>query len=321
MKPRRWPPSFRRPLGSVRSSIPTRRWRGATTTCCVRMVEEGFISKAGRRPAAARPLKLRDQPTPDRSIAPYFVEDVRKMLEQKYGADALYEAGLRVQTTLDAELQKAAESRRRSRPAPRRQTAQRLPRRPPQHRRRRPRRRALHDRALVAAAARRGHRASPRDRRACARRARQPSNPDRHAHAGHSADGLVVGAAVRRRISSHVGDLIDVELGDDERRRSAVGDARADTRARGGARRHRQPHRRDPCHGRRIQLRPEQVQPRDAGPAAAGLDVQADRLHDGDRPGIHPRLGLRGRARVVRARSQPAAVRADELRPQVRRAR
>ena len=51
---------------------------------------------------------LRGQQTPERSIAPYFVEDIRKSLEQKYGAKALYEAGLRVQTTLDAELQQAA---------------------------------------------------------------------------------------------------------------------------------------------------------------------------------------------------------------------
>jgi penicillin-binding protein 1A len=73
-----------------------------------RMMEEGFISAEEARSAAARPLQLRGQPTPDRSIAPYFVEDVRKGLEQKYGADALYEAGLRVQTTLDADLQTVA---------------------------------------------------------------------------------------------------------------------------------------------------------------------------------------------------------------------
>ncbi len=73
-----------------------------------RMVDEGFVSEEEAEQAAARPLQLQGQPTPDRSIAPYFVEDVRKMLEQKYGADALYEAGLRVQTTLDADLQQAA---------------------------------------------------------------------------------------------------------------------------------------------------------------------------------------------------------------------
>jgi penicillin-binding protein 1A len=73
-----------------------------------RMVDEGFISEQAAKDAAARPLQLPGQPTPDRSIAPYFVEEVRKTLEQKYGADALYEAGLRVQTTLDADLQMVA---------------------------------------------------------------------------------------------------------------------------------------------------------------------------------------------------------------------
>jgi penicillin-binding protein 1A len=73
-----------------------------------RMVDEGFISEQDAKDAAARPLQLPGQPAPDRSIAPYFVEEVRKTLEQKYGADALYEAGLRVQTTLDADLQMVA---------------------------------------------------------------------------------------------------------------------------------------------------------------------------------------------------------------------
>ena len=73
-----------------------------------RMVAEGFITRAQADEAAGRPLVLQGQPTPERSIAPYFVEDIRKMLEQKYGADTLYQAGLRVQTTLDVTLQEAA---------------------------------------------------------------------------------------------------------------------------------------------------------------------------------------------------------------------
>jgi penicillin-binding protein 1A len=73
-----------------------------------RMEEEGYLTAEEAAAAAERPLVLRGQPTQDRSIAPYFVEDIRKSLEQKYGAKALYEAGLRVQTTLDAELQLAA---------------------------------------------------------------------------------------------------------------------------------------------------------------------------------------------------------------------
>src|SRR4030095_16171392 len=73
-----------------------------------RMVEEGFITKEQAADAASRPLVLVGQPTPERSIAPYFVADIRKMLEQKYGADALYQTGHRVQTTLDVDLQEAA---------------------------------------------------------------------------------------------------------------------------------------------------------------------------------------------------------------------
>jgi penicillin-binding protein 1A len=73
-----------------------------------RMAEEGFITEAQARAAAERPLVLQGQQTPARSIAPYFVEDIRKRLEQDYGAGALYQGGLTVQTTLDVELQDAA---------------------------------------------------------------------------------------------------------------------------------------------------------------------------------------------------------------------
>ncbi len=73
-----------------------------------RMADEGLISREEADEAAARPLVVRGQPTPDRSIAPYFAEEIRKMLEQKYTADVLYQAGLQVQTTLDAQLQDAA---------------------------------------------------------------------------------------------------------------------------------------------------------------------------------------------------------------------
>jgi penicillin-binding protein 1A len=74
-----------------------------------RMAEEGFITREEAAAAAKRPLSVQGQPAPANELAPYFVEDIRKTLEQKYGADALYQAGLRVQTTLDVELQEAAQ--------------------------------------------------------------------------------------------------------------------------------------------------------------------------------------------------------------------
>ncbi len=73
-----------------------------------RMAEEGFISDEESREAQERPLVLQGQQRPEPSVAPYFAEEIRKTLEQQYGADALYQNGLQVQTTLDAELQEAA---------------------------------------------------------------------------------------------------------------------------------------------------------------------------------------------------------------------
>jgi penicillin-binding protein 1A len=73
-----------------------------------RMGDERYISDEESREAQERPLVLQGQPRPEPSIAPYFAEEIRKALEQEYGADALYQNGLQVQTTLDAELQEAA---------------------------------------------------------------------------------------------------------------------------------------------------------------------------------------------------------------------
>ena len=47
-------------------------------------------------------------PAGEGSVAPYFLEEVRKYLEAKYGAKALYESGLTVTTPLDIKLQQAA---------------------------------------------------------------------------------------------------------------------------------------------------------------------------------------------------------------------
>jgi penicillin-binding protein 1A len=73
-----------------------------------RMAEEGYISWAQADTARGRPIEVHGQPSQPASIAPFFVEEVRKHLERKYGAKALYENGLSVHTTLDADLQQAA---------------------------------------------------------------------------------------------------------------------------------------------------------------------------------------------------------------------
>jgi penicillin-binding protein 1A len=67
----------------------------------------GVINEPDARLAAAYPLKLANR-TETGEAAPYFVEYVRQLLDEKFGQQ-LYEQGLKVYTTLDVELQSAAE--------------------------------------------------------------------------------------------------------------------------------------------------------------------------------------------------------------------
>jgi penicillin-binding protein 1A len=73
-----------------------------------RMAEEGYISASEAKAAIQKPVEVKGQASQEESIAPYFVEEVRKYVERKYGAKQLYENGLSVYTSLDVELQLAA---------------------------------------------------------------------------------------------------------------------------------------------------------------------------------------------------------------------
>jgi penicillin-binding protein 1A len=73
-----------------------------------RMADEGYITPAQANAAKAKPIITRGQPNQPPGIAPFFVEEIRKHLEQQYGAKVLYENGLSVTTTLDLKLQEAA---------------------------------------------------------------------------------------------------------------------------------------------------------------------------------------------------------------------
>jgi penicillin-binding protein 1A len=57
--------------------------------------------------ARAAPLGLHIA-QPEMSVAPWFVEEVRRELEKQFGAEEVHEAGLRVETTLDIDLQQVA---------------------------------------------------------------------------------------------------------------------------------------------------------------------------------------------------------------------
>ncbi|MGC2557147.1 MAG: transglycosylase domain-containing protein, partial [Candidatus Sulfotelmatobacter sp.] len=71
------------------------------------MLEDGKITAAQAEDARSAPLGLHLAHDPN-SLAPYFVEEIRRYLENKYGADQVHEGGLKVYTTLDVDLQKAA---------------------------------------------------------------------------------------------------------------------------------------------------------------------------------------------------------------------
>lgn len=71
------------------------------------MLEDGDITAEQAAAARTAPLGLHIQPPPN-SVAPWFVEEVRRELDREYGFDRVHEAGLKVYTTLDLDLQKAA---------------------------------------------------------------------------------------------------------------------------------------------------------------------------------------------------------------------
>src|SRR5262249_31116382 len=70
------------------------------------MLEDGKITAEEAARAKAAPLRLNI--LHENSPAPYFVEEVRRYLEKRYGSDQVHEGGLRVYTTLDLDLQKTA---------------------------------------------------------------------------------------------------------------------------------------------------------------------------------------------------------------------
>jgi penicillin-binding protein 1A len=71
------------------------------------MLEDGNITAEQAEAARDQPIQLEVAHDPD-SLAPYFVEEIRRYLESKYGSDQVHEGGLKVYTSLDMDLQRAA---------------------------------------------------------------------------------------------------------------------------------------------------------------------------------------------------------------------
>jgi len=72
------------------------------------MLEDGKITAEEAERAKNSPLVVHVK-SDNNNIAPYFVEEIRQYLERKYGTDEVHEAGLRVYTSLNLEMQRAAQ--------------------------------------------------------------------------------------------------------------------------------------------------------------------------------------------------------------------
>src|SRR5438874_1539745 len=71
------------------------------------MLEDGKMTTQRADEARNKPLELKLQHDPG-SLAPNFVEEIRRYLEAKYGSNQVHQGGLRVYTALDMDLQRTA---------------------------------------------------------------------------------------------------------------------------------------------------------------------------------------------------------------------
>jgi len=96
-------PSRYSPINSLR------RARDRQAYVLTRMVELKFISQEEKEKALRIPPKIQSKESAYFSKAPYFTELIRHRVERKYGKGKLYQEGLRIYTTLDLSLQRAAQ--------------------------------------------------------------------------------------------------------------------------------------------------------------------------------------------------------------------
>lgn len=74
-----------------------------------RMLAEGFIRREQYEQALRQELAIKPSNEEPNDIAPYYVEHVRRYVQEKYGTDAVYEDGLKIFTAVNPALQMAAQ--------------------------------------------------------------------------------------------------------------------------------------------------------------------------------------------------------------------
>ena len=97
-------PSVYAPTVSVERAIARRH------TTLDAMQRAGMIDAATARAADKADVQLDDALTSHETFGLYFKEEVRKQLVERFGVERVYEGGLQVYTTIDPDLQQAAEA-------------------------------------------------------------------------------------------------------------------------------------------------------------------------------------------------------------------
>lgn len=97
-------PNYYSPFDNMKSA------KERQATVLEQLVKYGYISQNDADKAKAEELKLTPQRKENGTIAPYFVDQVLQTLIDKYGTKTVYEGGLKVYTSLDLDMQKAAEA-------------------------------------------------------------------------------------------------------------------------------------------------------------------------------------------------------------------
>lgn len=73
-----------------------------------RMLEQGYITREEHESAVNQELQLSREEVEPENANRYFINAVRKRLAKEYGAEMVYQGGLRIHTTLDPRLQELA---------------------------------------------------------------------------------------------------------------------------------------------------------------------------------------------------------------------
>lgn len=106
-------PNYYSPLSNLKAATERQ------STVLDQMVKYGYIDQQIANKAKNEKIHLAarsSQSDKSADIAPYFVDYVIQQLIDKYGADAIYKDGLKIYTTLDTDMQKAAEQAMRRLP-------------------------------------------------------------------------------------------------------------------------------------------------------------------------------------------------------------